>query len=385
MPLSSTGFRSTTLDEVINETSSDLRSDVSPALDLSASSPDGQEVRIFARQIRRLWEGLEALYSGFSRTASGDMLRQIAALTGTYQRGAAATSVTTTVTLESGTYAANSLTAHPSGRPDILFRNRDTITQAADGTASAVFVATETGPISPGTLVIGSPVAGWSAIVTGVVTLGRDIESEAALRLRRENELTAQGAATVDSIRADILRDYPQAVSVTVLENDTLSTVDGIPGKSIECIVQGPAVPTPADNQSLAELIFRSKSGGIEAHGNTDVTVRDSQGNSHVIGLTRPVERDYDEIALAVVVDPSAYIGDAAAQARIVQTMNARSAPGVDITWSAVVSAALGVPGVLRVTNVALGGFLLDVPINIRQYYFISGINDGFTSTPGTP
>jgi hypothetical protein len=116
--------------------------------------------------------------------------------------------------------------------------------------------------------------------------LGRDTETDAEFRLRREQLLRVVGSGTVEAIRARI-RELSYVVQCFVFENTTMATVDGIPAKAFEAVAYGGLV---TDNQEIADTIWEVKPAGIQAYGSTNKTVVDSQGISHTIGFSRPVE-----------------------------------------------------------------------------------------------
>jgi hypothetical protein len=107
-----------------------------------------------------------------------------------------------------------------------------------EGTAYAQVAAesVDTGPkvAASGTLtVIETPVARWESAINLLDAVnGRDVESDSALRLRREAEIHAQGNAVAEAIRADVLR-VTDVTSVTVFANDTdVTDADGVPPHS---------------------------------------------------------------------------------------------------------------------------------------------------------
>jgi uncharacterized phage protein gp47/JayE len=69
-----------------------------------------------------------------------------------------------------------------------------------------------------------TPVAGWQSLTNfkaGVT--GRFTETDAGLRLRRNNSLRVSGSATVEAIRSRLLQDVPGVTSVLVFENVTMT------------------------------------------------------------------------------------------------------------------------------------------------------------------
>lgn len=116
-------------------------------------------------------------------------------------------------------------------------------------------------------------------------TTGRFQETDQDLRNRHSLSLSTAGAATVEAIRADILR-VSGVSAAFVLENDTLVTdVNNIPPKAFLAIVKG------GEAQDIGESIWTNKPAGIETYGNINVTVVDSQGDNQSVSFSRPNEK----------------------------------------------------------------------------------------------
>lgn len=395
--LSPTGLDVPTLDEIKAEIEAAARAEIDPRLDLSESSPMGQFSAIVSRQIRKVWEALEALYAAADPDgATGQSLDRIAALTGTDRRPATASRVTATVNVDPGTYPAGSLVAHVTGRPSARFANADVVTNggASPANATAVFVAETTGPVlaPSGTLVeIASPVAGWNSVTNDAdATPGSAAETDPQLRVRRAREVQGIGSTTVDAIRSAISR-LSGVLEVFVFENDTDTTdVNGIPPHAFEAVIYGPDPASAADDAAAAAAIFSEKPAGILAAGSTVETVTDSQGVTHQISFTRPTDVDVG-IAIDVDVFNSDYAGDSEVQAAILAGFAAAQGVGDDVRWSRVASWAHGVRGVLAVTDVRLGPAagplvsLADVPITIRQIAKLASGDVAVSSTVTEP
>lgn len=115
------------------------------------------------------------------------------------------------------------------------------------------------------------------------VTVGREQETDQALKLRYNRSVYRLGKSMLDSLQAHIYEDVDGVTAALVFENDT-DTVDstGRPQHSIECVVQGGA------NQDIANCIWKNKSGGIDTFGSVVNTVIDLQGFAHTIKFNRP-------------------------------------------------------------------------------------------------
>lgn len=148
-------------------------------------------------------------------------------------------------------------------------------------------------PVPANTLTqILTPVAGWTSLTNyeaGVT--GRNIETDAELRLRRLNSLRISGAATVEAIRARLLQEVAGVTSVTIFENVTMTqtdieitfSIDFVSGNNIQ--VEADAlpigiVPFTADQITTMNLIAdlietRSEvaSATVGGIGNRDIVV----------------------------------------------------------------------------------------------------------------
>lgn len=349
--LDDTGFTPKTLEEIRAEIEADLLSNVSAKLDLSDESPTGQLVGIFSSKVRELWEQLAAIYASQSPDgASGDALTSLAYLTGTAREPATKSSVLCTCNLDAGTYAIGALIAHVTGDPAARFANSVEVVSAGGSNVGILFESEETGPIraNAATLtVIAEAVAGWNSVTNPAdATLGSEIESDGALRLRREQELARAGSATVDAIRADVL-DVVDVTSCTVLENTTGAVVDSVDPYSIECLVLG------GTDAAVAAAIFSSKAATVGTSGSTTETVTDEQGIDHSISFTRPSAISmYLDIEVDAFTDT--YAGDTALKEALVDFADANYGVGDDVIHTRLIAAIFSVAGVKDVTLLAI-------------------------------
>lgn len=151
---------------------------------------------------------------------------------------------------------------------------------------------TETGPneaLRGEINVIGTPTSGLTDVENVIAAdVGRDEETDAALRTRRLLQLKAVSLATK-------LAELSNVDDVRVYENNDGETDDdGRPGHTVECVVTG------GDDDEIAQTIFDVKPAGIGTYGNTLKLVEDEQGADHAIYYSRPTDVD---IWVTVVVD----------------------------------------------------------------------------------
>lgn len=408
--LSSTGFVAKTLLEILADVEARQRAAFDPNVDVSAESPLGQINAIMADRLAELWEVAQALYSAFDPDkAEGAAQDTICAITGTVREPARASTVTLTCTGTNGTsltagrvasvtstgarFATTeaatlttlmswaALTAYVVGdRRTNSSRSYVCITAGTsaasggptttasditDGSvhwqylgegAAAADVAAEsedTGPIAgaAGTIAtIETPVGGWSS-VTNLLDAdpGADVEGDAALRLRREDELVGSSRATADAIRARILA-VDDVESCHVFQNTTMTTdADGVPAKAVEILVRG------GDDDEILAAVWASAPAGIETYGSTSGTTPDAEGNDQTVAFSRPTERTI-YVAIHVTAYAAEYPvdGDDQIKAAIVAFGDAFPV-GKDVTASAIAAQAFQVDGVLDVTACYIG------------------------------
>ena len=270
------------------------------------------------------------------------------------------------------------------------------------GAVDAAAACTVTGPtvaVATDISQIITPVGGWVGVnnLTDAVP-GRNVESDSALRIRREEELAAAGASTSANIRA-LLLEVSGVTSAHVFVNNTDATDgDGVPPHAIEALVVGGA------DQDIINLLGSEVAAGIVTHGTSSGTYTDSEGVSETVSFTRPAAIDiYVDITLTY--DATTYGGDALVKSAIAAygfTQNVgddavAARIGASI-FPALVNGALarGVAGVLDVPRSgSLGGTLISttvsptsdatIVITSRQIASYDTSRVAVHSTPGTP
>lgn len=188
-------------------------------------------------------------------------------------------------------------------------------------------------------------------------TLGTNIETDAALRLRRAQLLRAIGAGSVEAIRADVL-DVTGVTACKVYENTTMTTDgDGVPAKAFEVVVSG------GTDLAIAEAIWAAKPAGIEAHGTTSQAITDSQGISHTMKFSRPAAVDI-HVDITVTTDsnyPSD--GDTQIKAAIVLFGGTEYGSEDDVIHERVKCVAFDISGVTDITAFTTG--TVDPPLGV--------------------
>ena len=175
---------------------------------------------------------------------------------------------------------------------------------------------------------------------------GSAAEQDAALRVRRDASLTAGGSSPVPAVRAALVA-VSGVVMVSVTENATGSTVNGVPPHSLWCIVQG------GTDAAVALALFNAKAGAMRTFGNTTVTVTATGGFTYSVSFQRPSTVNM-YASLVVEYDDATYIGDTSLKAAVTAVTSGALA-GATLRLSSIIAAVRALAGVTDCYNVALG------------------------------
>lgn len=402
--LTATGFVPKTVEIIIDELNAEFREEFGASLPLSADTELGRAIAIFADREAAIWEYMEAVHASMSPTsATGARLDDLCALTGTIRKAAFESLVTLTLT---GTAATNVLTgsqASVTGSGEIFTTTADATLLATDAWSSStayalgarvtnssqVYVCTVAGTsagsggpsitdagtevdgtvtwawVGAGTAdidvaaqsentgaIVGAagdiativtPVAGWDDVNNlNDATLGDDIETDEALRVRRESEIADAGNTTVDAARAALAK-VSGVTNVSAFWNHTdVTDADGVPPHAVEFLVQG------GTDQDIWDKLLEVVAGGIETHGTEAGTADDSEGTAHPREFSRPTEINiYTDITLTYDADLYPSDGDDQIEAAIVAIPYTT---GLDVHSSRIKAACYTVAGVLNVS-----------------------------------
>jgi len=357
--LTDTGFIPKTLDIIQGEIDSALKTALGSQINTLPQSVFGQLKGIFSERETLLWELAEAIYnSQYPLTAEDVSLDYVASIVGLTRLPAIASTVTITLTGTEGTII-------PAGT--VFSVENDTTTKFSTDEETTIEAAptdvectcTVTGPLTAnsGTItVIDNPISGLTSVENAEdAVAGRDIETDAEFRIRRNQRLQISLAGPLGAIRSAILELNDDATkaeleSVILFENYTNVTDSrNLPPKSLEAVVYQAGGVTSRDAE-IAEAIFESKPAGIETYGTVSNTVTDSQGFDHTIKFSRPTEVDiYLDLDLSVN-DDYPLDGDTQAQDLIAAWGNSLGSGQDVIVYPALVGQLASIPGITDVT-----------------------------------
>jgi hypothetical protein len=117
--------------------------------------------------------------------------------------------------------------------------------------------------------------------------VGRLRETDSDFRIRASRSLSVSGSATYFAILASIL-SVSEVTTANIVENSSNSTVGGVPPHSFEVVVSAPL--NDLVDQEIASTIWREKPIGIQTHGNTTITILDSNSVQRQVKFSRPTD-----------------------------------------------------------------------------------------------
>ena len=407
--LTPTGFVPATLIEIRADLDSAFRDAYGASIKLGDTSSLGQVVGIFAERYALLWEAMEAVVAGNDPNKAIDtLLKALCAITGTVPEVATASTVTLTLTgtpttpiaalsvaSTTGTasrFATDSLgtiTALTAWAITTAYVVGDRVTNAArayvcitagtsagsggptttsdditdngahwrymgEGTGAVDIVSTceVTGPtvaISGEIVTLETPISGWDSVINLLdATLGQDVETNEALRLRRTTELSRPGEGTPSAIRAKLL-DVASVTAATVFLNDTDTTdSDGVPPHSVEALVRGGL------DQDIWDALLASVGGGIHTHGTEVGTATDTSG-THDEEFSRPTAIPI-YVIITIEYDAATYPDDGDDQvAAAIVAFGDLASSGKDAVSSSIAAQGHKVAGVTNTSPCLIG------------------------------
>lgn len=125
---------------------------------------------------------------------------------------------------------------------------------------------------------------GWFSVSNESETyVGRDYETASEVRQRYASAVFRNSIGMKESIKAALL-ELQDVTSVTIYENRTDETVDGLKPHSFQAIVFG------GDEEAIARTILNVAPLGIDTNGEICVRIEDSEGAAQDVCFSRPHE-----------------------------------------------------------------------------------------------
>lgn len=292
MALTELGYERPTYDDLLEAQIERAKLLFGEDIDTNENTPLGKYIRINVADLADVHEILEGVYyARFPNTATGVSLDRLCPFVGISRNQATYAQHTIKFTGTAGEYVPDGFEVSTADG-ELLFHLYDGLKIGADGTVTGVVeceTAGEAGNVAVGKIdTIVNPDANVESIEhIGVTQYGKEIETDVDLRARFNSTVSGGGSSTAAAIKAAIMR-VSQVSGAEIVENDTDSTVDGIPPHSFECFVLSPT----SQDTAVAEAIFSKKPLGIKAVGDVDVEIIDDSGVTHTISFSRTKQKD---------------------------------------------------------------------------------------------
>ena len=301
MALTELGFERPTYEEILENQINRAKTLFGDTIDTSELTALGKYIRINVADLNTLYQTLEGVYyARFPNTASGVSLDRLCPFAGitrnaaTYARHKVTLTGTAGATIEAGFEVSNE-------NQSAVFHLIDDYVIGDNGTVTAYVDCNEAGNVGNITSASINTIVNPSADVESVsgVTLtsaGKNRESDTLLRTRFSQAVSGIGSGTMEAIKGAIM-GVNGVDGCTIKENDTDSTIDGIPPHSFECFVLSNDLSVT--HSLIGQAIFEKKPLGIKAFGEISVEVADKNGNIHTVSFTKTIRKElYIEISL---------------------------------------------------------------------------------------
>lgn len=345
--LSADGFERKRLADIKSDIEDRLKLVFGENIDLDPQSGFGQFVGIESEAIADQWESQENIYnSQYPSTAQGNQLSNVVQYNGIERQEATNSTVTGTITGAEGTVIPAGSQASVVSTGDIFITLEEVIIPVS-GTITVAMQSQETGPIEAvaGTLTnIETPIFGWTSITNSNDALvGRDEETDAELRIRREQSTQALGQNLVDSLFGQLL-NLEGVEDAIVISNGTDATVDGIPAHQFLSSILG------GDNDEIADTIWDNTPQGILSFGDTTIEITDDQGFPQDVKFTRPSDVEiYFKIDITIDVTEFPGSGEVDIKSAVAAYGLANFKISDDVIRSEFYSPINTVPGILSI------------------------------------
>ncbi len=259
-------------------------------ISIEPGTPDGDWLVEQANRISDADDLVEKIYLMRSPSAAtGATLSRLALLTGVSRKPAQFSTAPVTLGGTAGTVIPIGSLVGSDGLDQ---NGKNTWTAVAaytvgvGGTVTGQVQAQNSGPVlaqSGHINIVKSVIAGWTSVTsTADASPGTDVETDAALRVRRTASVALPSQGLVDSMYS-ALGQLDNVTSVAVYENFTESTdTNGLPPHSINALVDGGA------DADIAETMWLRKGQGCTLKGDQTYTIFDAQGNPQIMRWDRP-------------------------------------------------------------------------------------------------
>lgn len=251
---------------------------------LDPDSQDAQLITHFAQAQYDLGQLCAQVFNAYSpATAVGDGLSRQVKINGIRRATATTSQVDFVITGRVGTGIENGKVRDTAGN---LWSLPALVTIPTGGEITVTATADEVGPIRAAVGAvskIATPTDGWFSVTNPAeANAGRDVETDASLRVRQTLSTAEPSQAIIRGISGEIA-NLEGVTRLRVYENDhSEPDSNGIPGHTISAVVEG------GDAHEIAEVIRRRKTTGTGTYGTTSIDLVDPADMPIRINFFRP-------------------------------------------------------------------------------------------------
>lgn len=287
--LTATGLTTATQAELLAELTASLQTIYGASINLASDTPDGQWLNIIIQMILDLEDLIMQVYNSMDPdNAIGVVLDQRVAING-IQRQAGTFTVTniTLVNTQSVTLYGLDQTANTvytiSDNQGNQYQLQATQSGLSGGSHTLAFQAAAPGALTPTENTITVPVTivlGVQSVnnPTGATTVGINEESDAALRIRRQQSVSFASQGYLAGLLA-ALENINGVTSAFVYENDTDTTdANNVPSHSIWVIVAG-----SGSDANIGQAIYDKRNAGCGMKGSSSTSIMQVNGLPFVV------------------------------------------------------------------------------------------------------
>lgn len=284
-----TGLTLATQSELVQKWTDNFEGIYGTDINLDPDSPDGQMMNLFVQSVLDLQDLVQQVYNMFDPdNAIGIILDQRVAINGIQRQ--AGTFTITNITIVAS-QACNLYGLDQSDQPIYTVQDasgnqwqlQTTQTISGSGTYAFSFQAATPGAniTTPNTINIPvTIVLGVTSVnnPTSYTTLGLNEETDAALKIRRQQSVSLSSQGWVEGLYA-ALKNINGVTSVFIKENTTATTdANGIPGHSIWAIVAGSGT-----SAQIAQAIYTKRNAGCGMKGSQSFNIAQPDGSSFTV------------------------------------------------------------------------------------------------------
>lgn len=293
------GIKAPNFDKILEWYHKQYRAIYGVDINLDNSTQDGQWIAIQAQAINACNQAMVTMFNSFSPSkARGASLSSNVKINGIRRMGATRSVCDVTIVGEFGTTIINGIVRDKDNKHNWLLPEKVIVPKS--GSIIVAATCEVPGPIyvPAETLTkIMTPTKGWTSVSNeNSSTPGKDIETDAELRIRQKQATAMPARTLLDGVISGV-RGVHGVRTAQAYENDGTDFTpagSGVPPHHIGVVVEG------GDPRVIAKVIANRKGMGVGTAGTTVEKVRDDSGCMRTIKFFRPRKA---EIFVAVTLE----------------------------------------------------------------------------------